>query len=230
MNIIDLHSWDVDYKQAVALQVELAGHVRQTKLRKTPKLIGGVDCAFTRDGHSVIACVVVLQLLSLHPIEIRWAAEPLKFPYIPGLLSFREAPACIAAARKLQSVPDVFIVDGQGIAHPRRFGIASHLGLFFDRPTIGCAKSRLIGQYAQPDRLKGSWTPLQDGKTVIGAVLRTKNDVRPVFVSVGHKICLDDAVNVCLCATGSYRLPEPTRLADRKVAELKRTGATTDGA
>ncbi|HSV26608.1 MAG TPA: endonuclease V, partial [Sedimentisphaerales bacterium] len=150
MRITDLHNWNMGPGEAVKLQSELAGRVRRTRLRKTPTLIGGVDCALTADASSVIACIVIMQLPSLNPLEIRSAIKPLRFPYVPGLLSFREAPACIAAARKLVNVPDVFIVDGQGTAHPRRFGIASHLGLFFDKPTIGCAKSRLIGQYAEP--------------------------------------------------------------------------------
>jgi deoxyribonuclease V len=222
MKISDLHSWDVDYRQAIALQVELASRVKSVRLPKTPELVAGIDCAFTRDGQSVISCIVVVKLGELETIEIQWATEPLKFPYIPGLLSFREAPACIAAARKLNCSPDVFIVDGQGIAHPRRLGIASHLGLIFNKPTIGCAKGRLTGTYDEPDTKKGSWSLLRDGDQTIGAVLRTRDNIKPVFISIGHRITLDESIDICLSAVSRYRLPEPTRLADRKVAQLKR--------
>lgn len=230
MKIRDLHSWDVDYQEAAALQSKLAGRIRQTPLQNKPNIVAGVDCALSRDSRYVIACIAVLKITSLEVIETVWAVEPLRFPYVPGLLSFREAPACIAAARKLINVPDVFIVDGQGIAHPRRFGIASHLGLFWGIPTIGCAKSRLTGEYDQPCSLKGSWAPLYNGQDTIGAVVRTKMNVKPVFVSIGHRITLDDAINVCLCTTKGYRLPEPTRLADIKVGELKRTAMTAQRA
>jgi len=222
MKIAQLHSWDVDYRGALALQKELASRVKHTRLRRQVRLVGGADCAFTRDGRNIIACVVVLRLPEFEEVEMQWAVEEVKFPYVPGLLSFREAPACIAAVRKLKKEPDVFIVDGQGIAHPRRLGIAAHLGLFFDKPTIGCAKSRLTGQYEEPGQQAGSWSRLvQDGHD-IGAVLRTRTGVKPVFVSVGHKVAIDDAIRICLCTKGRYRLPEPTRLADIRVAELKR--------
>jgi len=142
-------------------------------------------------------------------------------PYVPGLLSFREAPACIEAAEKLEDEPDVFIIDGQGIAHPRRLGIAAHLGLFFDRPTIGCAKSRLTGEFEEPGADRGASTPLTDKGEVIGAVVRTRATVKPVFVSVGHKCTLEDAVRIVLDCAPKYRLPEPTRVAHQMVSRLK---------
>ena len=170
----------------------------------------------------------MLRLPDLETVETTSASGKVTFPYIPGLLSFREAPVCIAAVEKLRKQPDVFIIDGQGIAHPRRLGLAAHLGLFFDKPTIGCAKSRLIGQFQEPPLQKGAYALLTDRKTpeqntqydarntqyqTIGAVLRTRTNVKPIFVSVGHKCRLEDAVEITLACTTKYRLPEPTRLA-----------------
>ncbi|MFA5783676.1 MAG: deoxyribonuclease V, partial [Phycisphaerae bacterium] len=181
------------------------------------------DCAFTADKKNIICCAVVLEYPNLNVIEIVHAVKKTTFPYIPGLLSFREAPACIAAVEKIRHKPDMFMVDGQGIAHPRRLGIAAHLGLFFDKPTIGCAKSRLIGTYEPPGMAKGKCSELYDGDEVIGAVVRTKNNCKPVFVSVGNKCDLNDAINsVMNCAT-KFRIPEPTRLADIEVAKIKKS-------
>ncbi|MBN2270071.1 MAG: endonuclease V [Sedimentisphaerales bacterium] len=169
-------------------------------------------------------------------IETASAVQKVTFPYIPGLLSFREAPVCIAAVEKLAEQPDVFIIDGQGIAHPRRLGLAAHLGLFFNKPTIGCAKSRLIGKFDEPPREKGRYSLLTDSpgtkrranreqqpasNEIIGAVLRTRANVKPVFVSVGHKCLLEDAIRITLACATKYRLPEPTRLAHQLVNKLK---------
>jgi deoxyribonuclease V len=158
---------------------------------------------------------------SFEIIETSYVVQAVNFPYIPGLLSFREAPACLAAIEKLTVTPDCFIVDGQGIAHPRRLGIASHLGLFLDIPTIGCAKSRLIGDFEQPASRKGSTSPLMDKGEIIGSVVRTRNNVKPVFVSVGNKCRLCDAERIVLDCYGKYRLPEPSRLAHQIVTRLK---------
>jgi deoxyribonuclease V len=154
-------------------------------------------------------------------VETVSAVREVRFPYVPGLLSFREAPVCIAAAEKLRSRPDVFIIDGQGIAHPRRLGLAAHLGLFFDMPTVGCAKSRLTGDYEEPPLEKGAHTPLKDKSEIIGAVVRTRTNVKPVFVSVGNKCVLADAIRIVLTCAVKYRLPEPTRLAHQSVGKLK---------
>jgi deoxyribonuclease V len=143
------------------------------------------------------------------------ARRPLAFPYVPGLLSFREAPAIIDALQQLSEKPDLLLVDGQGLAHPRRFGLACHLGVLADLPTIGVAKSRLVGAYEEPGTERGAWTPLIDGCETIGAVLRTRRAVRPVFVSIGHRICLQTAIDLVLRCTGHFRLPEPIRAADR---------------
>lgn len=230
------HNWNLSYAQARQLQVELAGQVQCTLVKRNPKVVAGIDCAFSKDGERIFAAVVVLRLPGLETIETTSASGKVTFPYIPGLLSFREAPVCIAAVEKLRKQPDVFIIDGQGIAHPRRLGLAAHLGLFFDKPTIGCAKSRLIGQFEEPPPQKGSYSLLKDEQItglktsaerrapndeVIGAVLRTRTNVKPVFVSVGHKCRLKDAIEITLACTTKYRLPEPTRLAHQFVSGLK---------
>lgn len=223
-----LHNWNLSYSQARDCQRGLASKVRFIPLKKPPKLIAGIDCAFSKDGKNIIAAVVVLKLPDFALIETVSAVRNVTFPYIPGLLSFREAPVCIAAVEKLKSKPDVFIIDGQGIAHPRRLGLAAHLGLFFDKPAIGCAKSRLIGVYEEPGLQKGAHTLLKGKKDTpskqyetIGAVLRTRTNVKPVFVSVGNKCLLKDAIGITLACAVKYRLPEPTRLAHRLVSELK---------
>jgi len=229
MQIKDLHSWNLSYSQARDCQKNLASKVQFIPLKKQPKLIAGIDCAFSKDGKKIIAAVIVLRLFDFAPVETTSAQRKVTFPYIPGLLSFREAPVCIAAVEKLKTKPDVFIIDGQGIAHPRRLGLAAHLGLFFDKPTIGCAKSRLTGQFQEPPLEKGAYTLLKDKKGVkrdtqyetIGAVLRTRTNVKPVFVSVGNKCLLKDAIKITLSCAVKYRLPEPTRLAHQLVSKLK---------
>jgi len=223
-----LHSWNLSYSQARDCQKGLASKVRFTSLKKPPELIAGIDCAFSKDGKKIVAAVVVLKLPDFALIETASAVRKVTFPYIPGLLSFREAPVCIAAVEKLKIKPDVFIIDGQGIAHPRRLGLAAHLGLFFDKPTIGCAKSRLTGTYEEPGLEKGSHALLKDKSDVvstqyetIGAVLRTRTNVKPVFVSVGNKCRLRDAIEITLACAVKYRLPEPTRLAHQLVSKLR---------
>ena len=221
MQIKKLHSWNLSYSEAVALQKSLARQVQHINLKKRPQTVAGLDCAFSRDGRNIIAGVVVLQLPGLELLETTSATRKVTFPYIPGLLSFREAPVCLAAAEKLRNLPDIFMIDGQGIAHPRRLGLAAHLGLFFDKPTIGCAKSRLTGTFEEPPLQKGAYTPLQDGDDVIGAVVRTRSNVKPVFVSIGNQCLLKEAIKLVLSCAIKYRLPEPTRLAHQLVSKLK---------
>jgi deoxyribonuclease V len=239
-----LHNWNLSYSQAIALQKQLSEKVQLVELKSQLKTIAGIDCALSKDNQKIIAAVIVLNLQQSQKnlwgptessdfaeatpdkpgfeiIETAETIEKLTFPYIPGLLSFRESPACIAAVEKLKNEPDAFLIDGQGIAHPRRFGIASHLGLFFDKPTIGCAKSRLIGTYEEPHAEKGSFSPLQDGDETIGAVVRTRSNVEPLFISVGNKCLLADAIKITLDCTTKYRIPEPTRLAHQLVSKLK---------
>jgi deoxyribonuclease V len=226
----NLHSWNLSYAQARELQTKLAWKVKFTPLKKEPELVAGLDCAFSKDGKRILAAVVVLRRPEFELVETASASRKVTFPYIPGLLTFREAPVCIAAVKKLRSKPDVFIVDGQGVAHPRRLGLAAHLGLFLDRPTIGCAKSRLTGTYQEPSPEKGTYSLLKEEKSgqktqseVIGAVVRTRTNVKPLFVSVGNKCRLKDAIRVVLDCAVKYRLPEPSRLAHQTVSRLKLT-------
>lgn len=221
MEIKNLHKWNLSYARAREVQTSLAGKVRFTPLRKQPKVVAGIDCAFSKDGQRILAAVVVLKLPDFEIVETTTAIRKVTFPYIPGLLSFREAPVCIAAVKKLRGRPDVFIIDGQGIAHPRRLGLAAHLGLFFDRPTIGCAKSRLTGEYDEPPLEKGAYALLTAQSETIGVVVRTRTKVKPVFVSVGNRCVLGDAMRIVLACAVRYRLPEPTRLAHQTVSKLK---------
>lgn len=215
------HPWNLTPKQAVAVQRRLAARVRATPPRRDPSIFAGVDCAFSPDGSKCLAAAVCW-----HPdegvLEERVVIRPLRFPYVPGLLSFREAPAVLAALRALKCTPDALLVDGHGLAHPRRFGIASHVGLICGLPTVGVAKSRLCGEHRQPGRARGSRVPLVDTGERIGTVLRTREGVRPVYVSVGNAVDLKAAERFVLRACAGYRLPEPTRLADHAVARAKR--------
>jgi deoxyribonuclease V len=222
MDIKDLHDWELTCPQARQLQERLAGQVKIVSMTQPVVTAAGLDCAFDKAGGHVLAVAVVLSFPELELIETASACVPLTFPYVPGLLSFREAPACLAAVEKLQTIPDLFLIDGQGIAHPRRLGIASHLGLFLDRPTVGCAKSRLIGTYHEPGSEKGDWSLLYDKDETLGAVVRTRTAVKPLFISPGHLCTLDDAVQWTLRLTTRYRLPEPTRLAHQQVTALKK--------
>ena len=230
MQIKKLHSWNLSYSQAAELQKRLACKVQFRPLKKPPKLIAGLDCAFSKNGKKIIACAIVLKIhksrTTSHAsrfelIETKSAVRKVTFPYIPGLLSFREAPVCIAAVEKLENQPDIFLIDGQGIAHPRRLGLAAHLGLFFNKPTIGCAKSRLTGTFKNPPLEKGTYRPLMDKDETIGAVVRTRTNVKPLFISVGYKCKLEDAIKWTLKCSVKYRLPEPTRLAHQLVSQLR---------
>jgi deoxyribonuclease V len=169
--------------------------------------------------------VIVYSFPELREIERAWAARPLEFPYVPGLLSFRELPALLAAMAKLRAKPDVIFCDAQGYAHPRRFGLACHLGVLLDRAAVGCAKSRLIGEHREPGRAAGSWAPLEDAGETIGAVLRTRTDVKPIYVSAGHRVALLSAIKLVLAVCDGYRIPKPTREADHFVEQLKRQGS-----
>ena len=211
MKYRDLHSWDVTPEEARQFQNELRSQVIQGDRFGTINTVAGVDIGFKKD--IALASVVVLSFPELQVVDSVVTESPVRFPYIPGLLSFREIPPLLTAFTALPTEPDLVIVDGQGIAHPRRFGLASHLGLILDKPTIGCAKSRLWGRYEEPDPEQGAYTYLRDKEEVIGAAVRTRANVRVVYVSIGHRISLDSArVWVLACCRG-YRLPETTRYA-----------------
>src|SRR5512139_4105063 len=216
------HRWSVSVAEASAIQRRLASRVLCVPLASAPRFIAGVDAAFSCDDRRCVAAVVVWDLRAQMVVERCVAVRPATFPYVPGLLAFREGPAILAVLRKLRTPPDVFICDGHGVAHPRRFGTACHLGVILGRPTIGCAKSRLIGMHRQPGWRRGSAAPLVDAGEVIGSVLRTQDGINPLYVSVGHLIDLDGARQVILACAIRYRLPEPSRLADQFAGAAKR--------
>ena len=206
------HPWEISPQEAARLQVELARRVSQQNQVASPRLIAGADLHFQGKDRGR-AAVVVLSYPELTLVDSAVAEGDVTYPYIPGLLAFREAPLLMEAWGNLSSKPDLLLVDGQGVAHPRRFGIACHLGVALDAPTIGCAKSRLIGTHGHVGEEPGSWAELMDGDEVIGCVLRTKARTNPLYVSVGHKIDLVSARRWALACCRGYRLPEPTRLA-----------------
>lgn len=217
-----LHDWKVSPREAVELQKSLRERVRLVPLAKKIRTIAGTDISFNKFEPTVYAGIVVLSLPKLEVVEEVGVVSETKFPYVPGLLSFRETPSVLEAWAKLKTEPDAVMFDGQGIAHPRRVGIASHVGLLIDRPTLGCAKSVLVGKYEEPDSERGSWTELVDKGEVVGAAVRTKTNVHPIYVSPGHLIDLQGAIELTLACNGGYRQPEPTRRAHLLVNALRR--------
>ncbi|GAB6043618.1 deoxyribonuclease V [Endothiovibrio diazotrophicus] len=215
MKLRHSHSWDLTPSAAIALQRELAGYVELEDRFDPPGLIAGVDVGFEARGAVTRAAVAVLDAATLELVEYAIARLPTTFPYVPGLLSFREVPAVLAALDRLERCPGMLLCDGQGRAHPRRFGIACHLGVLTGLPTVGVAKSRLVGRHPEPPVARGGWVPLTDGEETIGAVLRTRVGVKPLYVSSGHRVALSTAVARVMAATTRYRLPETTRWADR---------------
>lgn len=207
-----LHSWNLAPRAAVALQRRLTERIIESALPKV-RLVAGGDVSFSPDNARLVAGWVVWDIERNAVVAEAVVFRRVTFPYVPGLLSFREAPALLAAARKLTVSPDVYLIDGHGRAHPRGLGVASHLGLWLDRPTIGCAKSRLCGTFEPPDVERGASSELRLGGGVVGRVVRTRSGVSPVFVSVGHRVRLADAVRIVLACGGKVRLPEPARLA-----------------
>lgn len=213
MKVKALHSWQLGIAQALDIQAQLAARVSRTSEVDTPRFIAGVDISTGRKQGIATGAVVVVRYPEMKPVEVKTVRQKLSLPYIPGLLSFREAPLVLAACEKLAVTPDLILVDGQGIAHPRRMGLASHLGLFLDIPTIGCAKSRLCGTHGELGTEPGSYAELMANEEVIGAALRTKLNVKPIYVSIGHKIDLEMAIYWVLECCRGYRIPEPARLA-----------------
>lgn len=213
VKIQQLHSWQMSIAQAKQIQQELASQVSSKSETIKPRFIAAVDISAPDSRGIARAAAVILNYPELEVIEVKTAEDKLNFPYIPGLLSFRETPLVLAACQKLSTDPELLLVDGQGIAHPRRFGIASHIGLLLDIPTIGCAKSRLCGTHASVTAEAGAYAELTDNGEIIGVALRTKDNVSPIYVSIGHKIDLPTAIRWVLECCRGQRLPEPSRLA-----------------
>jgi deoxyribonuclease V len=207
------HPWEVSTAEARRIQRQLRERVLVRPLDLQPGTVAGVDVSVKEERAR--AAVVLLTYPDLTPIGAATAEMPVSFPYVPGLLAFREGPVVLAAMERLADRPDVLMFDAQGLAHPRRMGLATHLGVLLDIPAVGCAKSRLCGEHEEPEERKGGWTPLLDRDEVIGAVVRTRDGVQPLFVSVGHRVDLETAVSLVLGCTTKYRLPEPTRWAHR---------------
>ncbi|MGC9454490.1 MAG: endonuclease V [Phycisphaerae bacterium] len=216
------HDWDITPSEAIKLQKRLSHLVRETPLTGQIRSVAGTDCAFLEGGRRIVATAVLCDAKSMEVIAAIDEVLPCRFPYVPGLLTFREAPAVIAAVRKLPRRPDLLLCDGQGKAHPRGIGLASHVGLWLDIPTIGVAKSRLCGEHREPGARRRCRTQLKLDGRVIGAVVRTRTSVKPLFVSVGHRVTLEDAVRWTLRCTRGVRLPEPNRLAHRRVTEIRK--------
>jgi deoxyribonuclease V len=235
------HPWDVSVRAARRIQEGLrAKWVGRDRLGDI-QTVAGLDAAFVlrgsqafkagnrwtalREANRAIAAVVVYKYPEMEELERADAEVRLEFPYVPGFLSFREIPALLAALEKLRRMPDLLFCDGQGYAHPRRMGLATHLGIALDRPTIGCAKSILIGTHGALGSEAGAWAPMMDGEETIGAALRTRSGVKPVYVSQGHKVSLETAVRLTLTVSDGRRIPRPTRDADRYVSDEKRKRA-----
>jgi deoxyribonuclease V len=223
LNLRLLHPWGVAYQEAVSIQNTLKRElILHDEIKIGPiDVIAGADISYSRGSDLFFAAVVLLSYPDMQPIEEAHAVERVSFPYIPGLLSFREGPVLLKAFENLLGAPDLVMFDGQGIAHPRGIGLAAHLGLFLDMPAIGCAKSRLCGEYRDPGPLSGDHADLLYQGRLIGSVLRTKAGVRPVFVSPGHLISLERSREMTLKCCRGYRLPEPIRQAHLAVNRLR---------
>jgi deoxyribonuclease V len=206
----------------MVLQRQLREQVRIEPLEKPISTVAGADCAFLEDGRKIVAAAVLLDAGTMGLLEKVHVIRPCEFPYVPGLLSFREAPAVIEAVRSLSAMPDLLMCDGQGLAHPRGMGLACHVGLWLELPTIGVAKSRLCGMHRAPGYRRGCRTQLRLEHEVVGAVLRTRDQVKPLYISVGNRVTLEEAVRWTLRCGGRFRLPEPTRLADQYVRQVKK--------
>jgi deoxyribonuclease V len=221
MKCQNLHSWNLPYDEAIKVQSDLSSRIVLTPLKDEPNLIAGADVSYSKGSDLFFSGVVVLEMSQMTVVEEVTAQGKVDFPYIPGLLSFRESPVLIKAFENLKKIPDVVMLDGQGIAHPRGLGIASHIGLILDIPTIGCAKNILVGKYETPNIEAGEYSPIVFRGKTVGVALRTKRKVSPVFVSPGHKMDIQTAIDVVLKTCRGYRLPEPTRLAHLLVNRVR---------
>jgi len=228
MQAVVPHRWDLTPPEAVRLQLEMRGRLKKEKDFTAIRTVAGADIALSRRGREAVgyAGVIVYSFPDVKEIERQSAERPLTFPYVPGLLVFREGPALLDAFARLRTEPDLLLFDAHGYSHPRRFGLACHLSVLFDKPGIGVAKSLLVGDYEEPPDRVGAWTPLVEGGETIGAVLRTRAGVKPVFISIGHRVNLEAAVELALACTDGTRIPKPTREADNFVEQLKRGGGS----
>ena len=220
---LPIHGWKVSPNQARAIQADLADRVLRRGRAGTVRLVAGLDCGFRDAGRLCVGGVVLWDVQAGRAVEHHLVARKVRFPYLPGLLSFREAPTLLSALRRLREAPDLLMCDGQGYAHPRRFGLACHLGVWMGLPAIGCAKSILVGKHGPLRAWRGERVPLRHDGEIVGMALRPRDGVKPVYVSVGHKVSLSEAVKVVLACFGGFRLPEPTRRADRLVASFETT-------
>lgn len=218
----DLHPWNVSVPEAKRIQERLREMVVVSPLEQQIRYVGGADVSFDRGSNVVHAAVVVLRFRDLSLVERKGRMEVVDFPYVPGLLAFREGPPVIHAWEELEHQPDAVLFDAHGFAHPRRFGLACHLGVIFDVPSVGCAKSVLVGSYDEPGLKAREFSALVDKGEEVGVALRTRNGVSPVFVTVGHKVDLPSAVELTLKCVKGYRVPEPTRQAHLAVNALRR--------
>jgi deoxyribonuclease V len=217
-----LHPWRVSYEQALVIQRRLRERLRVEPLKRPARLVAGADVAYSRPTHRMYASVVVIELPSLGVVAHAHALRRARFPYIPGLFSFREVPPLLAAFERLKVTPDVIMFDGQGLAHPRRLGLACHAGLLFDTPSLGCAKSLLVGRHGPLALERGATAQLIHDGELVGAAVRTRAAVKPVYVSVGHRIELQQAIELVLATAAGFRLPEPVRLAHLHTAARMR--------
>lgn len=223
------HGWDLSRDAARRLQQTLASEILREDDFSDVRSVAGVHLGYPRTASGAVtgqAAVVVMSVPGLEVLEQCVAIRPVTFPYVPGLRSFREAPLALAALEQLTAMPDLLLVDGHGVAHSQRFGVASHIGLLLDLPTVGCSTSVPVGVAVEPDEHPGSWSPLTDDQEMIGAAVRTRHGSRPVYVSIGHRVSLETAIGTVLRCTRGYRQPEPLRLAAR-LATSQRTGGTT---
>lgn len=222
MKFKNLHSWNLSYQKAIAVQKQLAKQVKLKNGFSKIRTIAGADIAIDSKKKEGIAGIIIFSYPEMKILEMKSARKKIKYPYIPGLLSFRESPLLLSVLKKVNIYPDLIMFDGQGIAHPKGLGIASHLGLILNKPTIGCAKSLLVGKFREPGKKQGSFTDLFYKGKKIGSAVRTRDGVKPVFISPGHKIGFKTSVKIALNCCQGCRIPEPTRQADIYVEKVKR--------
>lgn len=221
MKIRQLHNWNVSIEQAKAIQLELKDRIQIKKLGSPVRSVAGCDVSYSKKTEMCFAVVMVFKFPTMDIVEQTQASGPVNFPYVPGYLTFREAPILLKAFEKIENMPDLVLFDGQGIAHRRQMGLAAHLGLILDLPSIGCAKNVLVGKFEQPEDIQGSYTELIYQNRIIGAVVRTRDGVKPLFVSSGYKITIDEAIEWVLRACTKYRIPEPIRRSHITVNQLR---------